>query len=122
MADFSLRWAQRSGTAFAGRFEKPGGGRRHGRAADGIQREGAQGGARRTRLDGRDGLLQDQAEYEERRRALLLPRYGFVFGIESGNSVDDSRGTPGERAVLRRLRTSERDLLSVYPRAGAERQ
>src|SRR5882762_2113232 len=75
-----------------------------------------------ARLDGGNGLLQDQIEHEERRRALLLSGCGLVPGAETGNPNHDSWRAAGERTVFRRLRASERHLLSVCGRAGAEGQ
>src|SRR5229473_1405474 len=122
MADFAVWRAQRSGAAFAGRFEKPGGRLRYRWASGGLQREGAQSRTRGTRFDGRNGLLQDQAEHEKRGRALLLSRCGLVPRTKTGDSNHDSRRTARVRVVLWRLRAGERDLLSVRCRAGAKRQ
>src|SRR5260370_42109021 len=122
MADFCIWRTQGSGAAFPGRFEKPGGRLRYRRAAGGLQREGAQSRTRGTRFDGRNGLLQNQAEHEERRRALLLSRCGLVPRAKTGNSNHDSRRAPGIRVVLQRLRAGEWDLLSVRCRAGPKSQ
>src|SRR2546430_168915 len=122
MADFSVRRAQRSGAALAGRFEKPDRGCRYRWTAGGLQRERAQGRARGARFDGRNGLFQNQIENEKRGRALLLPGCGLLPGAESGNSNHDSRRAAGIRAVLRRLRTGERHLLSLCRRTSAKGQ
>src|SRR6267143_1660390 len=74
------------------------------------------------RADFRQENKRADKVHEERRRALLLSGCGLVPGAETGNPNHDSWRAAGERTVFRRLRASERHLLSVCGRAGAEGQ
>src|SRR2546429_4167313 len=74
----------------------------------------------RPRFHGRNRLLQDQTQHEKWGHSLLLSGYGFLSRAESGDSDHHPRRPPGIRALLRRLRAGEWNLLPVCGGTGAK--